>query len=54
MQQRRWEAVDNDAEDEADSEFFEFQGDEEEQSGVQDQNANFNPFDENTFEANIS
>jgi hypothetical protein len=54
MPQHRWEGIDDDAEVEGNTAFTEDNKDDEESGEILDRAANFNPFDEDKFEANIS
>jgi hypothetical protein len=54
LPQHHWEGIDDDAEVEGSTAFTEDNKEEEESGGMVDRAANFNPFDEDKFEANIS
>jgi hypothetical protein len=53
LPQNRWEGIDDDAETEGRSAFIEQINEEERPGEMEDRAANFNPFDEDKFEANI-
>ena len=54
MPGHRWEGIDDDAEVEGSWSFTEDNKVEDEPGEITDRAANFNPFDEDKFEANIS
>jgi hypothetical protein len=54
LPRHRWEGIDDDAEKEGSTVFIEDKKEGEEPSEIVDRAANFNPFDEEKFEGNIS
>jgi hypothetical protein len=54
LPRHRWEGIDDDAEEEGSTAFSENTKEVEERNEIEDRAANFNPFDEDKFEGNIS
>jgi hypothetical protein len=54
MPRHRWEGIDDDAKEEESTVFIEDKKEGEEPNEIVDRAANFNPFDEEKFEGNIS
>jgi len=54
MPRHRWEGIDDEAEEEGSTAFIESAKQGEEPNEIVDRSANFNPFDEEKFEGNIS
>ena len=54
LPRHRWEGIDDDAEEEGGTSFYEDSKEGQGRNELEDRAANFNPFDENKFEGNIS